>query len=161
MHDFHQIPSLHEEIWRPRGGNFPNRWFVWASQHPTSHTFALLFGKTYTKAPRMDWTIIGWVLVFKTFEITEKSFSSGPKMADKNERTFTEEQLRAHEGELNLQMGFNKGASQSGHGGEITFKFLKIININFSLLGIFRLWQLSSHVKSTRKRNVSLNYFST
>lgn len=41
----------------------------------------------------------------------------GPKMADKNERTFTEEQLRAHEGELNLQMGFNKGASQSGHGG--------------------------------------------
>ncbi|CAH0581489.1 unnamed protein product [Chrysodeixis includens] len=41
----------------------------------------------------------------------------GPKMAEKNERTFTEEQLRAHESELNLQMGFNKGASQSGHGG--------------------------------------------
>lgn len=41
----------------------------------------------------------------------------GPKMADKNERTFTEEQLRANQGELNLQMGFNKGASQSGHGG--------------------------------------------
>lgn len=41
----------------------------------------------------------------------------GPKMADKNERTFTEEQLRAHEGELNLQMGYNKGASQSGVGG--------------------------------------------
>ncbi|XP_063626243.1 muscle-specific protein 20 [Cydia splendana] len=41
----------------------------------------------------------------------------GPKMADKNERTFTEEQLRAHNSELNLQMGFNKGASQSGHGG--------------------------------------------
>lgn len=41
----------------------------------------------------------------------------GPKMADKNERSFTEEQLRAHEGELNLQMGFNKGASQAGHGG--------------------------------------------
>ncbi|KAF9810101.1 hypothetical protein SFRURICE_011269 [Spodoptera frugiperda] len=41
----------------------------------------------------------------------------GPKMAEKNERTFTEEQLRAHEAELNLQMGFNKGASQSGHGG--------------------------------------------
>lgn len=41
----------------------------------------------------------------------------GPKMADKNERSFTEEQLRASEGELNLQMGFNKGASQSGHGG--------------------------------------------
>ncbi|XP_044758028.1 myophilin [Coccinella septempunctata] len=40
----------------------------------------------------------------------------GPKMADKNERHFTEEQLRAHEGELNLQMGYNKGASQSGLG---------------------------------------------
>ncbi|XP_030767626.1 muscle-specific protein 20 [Sitophilus oryzae] len=43
--------------------------------------------------------------------------SLGPKMADKNERTFTEEQLRASEGQLNLQMGYNKGASQSGHGG--------------------------------------------
>jgi len=38
-------------------------------------------------------------------------------MADKNERQFTEEQLRANEGQLNLQMGYNKGASQSGHGG--------------------------------------------
>ncbi|KAG5671079.1 hypothetical protein PVAND_001293 [Polypedilum vanderplanki] len=43
--------------------------------------------------------------------------SLGPKMAEKNERTFTEEQLRAHQGELNLQMGYNKGASQAGHGG--------------------------------------------
>lgn len=41
----------------------------------------------------------------------------GPKMADKNERTFTEEQLNAHKSELNLQMGYNKGASQAGHGG--------------------------------------------
>lgn len=41
----------------------------------------------------------------------------GPKMAEKNERTFTEEQLKAHEAHLNLQMGYNKGASQSGHGG--------------------------------------------
>lgn len=41
----------------------------------------------------------------------------GPKMADKNERTFTDEQLRSSEGLLNLQMGYNKGASQSGHGG--------------------------------------------
>jgi hypothetical protein len=38
-------------------------------------------------------------------------------MSDENKRTFTEEQLRANEGHLNLQMGFNKGASQSGHGG--------------------------------------------
>ncbi|OXU27165.1 hypothetical protein TSAR_014517 [Trichomalopsis sarcophagae] len=41
----------------------------------------------------------------------------GPKMADENKRTFSEDQLRASEGHLNLQMGFNKGASQSGHGG--------------------------------------------
>ncbi|CAB0001973.1 unnamed protein product [Nesidiocoris tenuis] len=41
----------------------------------------------------------------------------GPKMADENKREFTEAQLRAHEGELNLQMGYNKGASQSGQGG--------------------------------------------
>jgi len=43
--------------------------------------------------------------------------SLGPKMADKNERTFTEEQLRASEGQVNLQAGYNKGASQAGHGG--------------------------------------------
>ena len=43
--------------------------------------------------------------------------SLGPKMADKNERAFTEEQLKASEGHLGLQMGYNKGASQSGHGG--------------------------------------------
>lgn len=40
----------------------------------------------------------------------------GPKMADANKREFTEDQLRASEGHLNLQMGFNKGASQSGLG---------------------------------------------
>jgi len=40
----------------------------------------------------------------------------GPKMAEECKREFTEEQLRAHEGELNLQMGFNKGASQAGAG---------------------------------------------
>ncbi|XP_052900086.1 myophilin [Anopheles moucheti] len=40
----------------------------------------------------------------------------GPKMADKNERNFSDEQLRAHHGELNLQMGYNKGASQAGLG---------------------------------------------
>lgn len=38
-------------------------------------------------------------------------------MAEKNERQFTEDQLRASEGVLNLQMGYNKGASQAGHGG--------------------------------------------
>ncbi|KAF0288054.1 Muscle-specific protein 20 [Amphibalanus amphitrite] len=43
--------------------------------------------------------------------------SLGPKMADANKREFSESQLRAHEGQLNLQMGYNKGASQAGHGG--------------------------------------------
>ncbi|XP_018332049.1 muscle-specific protein 20 [Agrilus planipennis] len=46
-----------------------------------------------------------------------KGPSLGPKMAEKCERQFTEEQLRSSEGLLNLQMGYNKGASQSGHGG--------------------------------------------
>lgn len=43
--------------------------------------------------------------------------SLGPKMAEENKRTFTEDQLRASEGQVNLQMGYNKGATQAGHGG--------------------------------------------
>jgi len=47
-----------------------------------------------------------------------KGPSLGPKMADKNEREFSEEQLRADQGHLNLlTSGYNKGASQAGHGG--------------------------------------------
>jgi len=38
----------------------------------------------------------------------------GPKESSKNVREFTEEQLRASEGIVNLQYGSNKGASQSG-----------------------------------------------
>ena len=38
----------------------------------------------------------------------------GPKESEKNVRTFTEEQLRASEGIVNLQYGTNKGASQTG-----------------------------------------------
>lgn len=37
-------------------------------------------------------------------------------MADENKREFTEEQLRASEGHVGLQAGFNKGASQAGVG---------------------------------------------
>ena len=40
----------------------------------------------------------------------------GPKMADENKREFTEEQLRAHEGHIGLQAGYNKGANQAGIG---------------------------------------------
>jgi len=40
--------------------------------------------------------------------------SMGPKESSKNVRDFTEEQLRASEGIVNLQYGSNKGASQSG-----------------------------------------------
>lgn len=38
----------------------------------------------------------------------------GPKESEKNVRNFSEEQLRASEGIVNLQYGSNKGASQSG-----------------------------------------------
>ena len=42
----------------------------------------------------------------------------GPKMATKNERNFTEEQVRqGRDGMVGLQSGSNKGASQAGHGG--------------------------------------------
>ena len=44
--------------------------------------------------------------------------SLGPKMAVKNERNFTEEQIRqGRDGMVGLQSGSNKGASQAGHGG--------------------------------------------
>lgn len=36
------------------------------------------------------------------------------------------QQLRASEGHLNLQMGYNKGASQSGHGGMGKIILLKV-----------------------------------
>eukprot|EP00088_Acartia_fossae_P013493 TRINITY_DN17091_c0_g1_i1.p2 TRINITY_DN17091_c0_g1~~TRINITY_DN17091_c0_g1_i1.p2 ORF type:complete len:171 (+),score=61.18 TRINITY_DN17091_c0_g1_i1:38-550(+) len=42
----------------------------------------------------------------------------GPKMATKNERNFTEEQILAgRNSQISLQAGSNKGASQAGHGG--------------------------------------------
>ncbi|CAB4055193.1 TAGLN [Lepeophtheirus salmonis] len=42
----------------------------------------------------------------------------GPKMSTKNERNFTEEQIKAgRDSQIGLQAGSNKGASQAGHGG--------------------------------------------
>ncbi|XP_013780565.1 myophilin-like [Limulus polyphemus] len=38
----------------------------------------------------------------------------GPKPSEENKREFTEEQLRASEGMINLQYGTNKGANASG-----------------------------------------------
>jgi len=38
----------------------------------------------------------------------------GPKMSEENKRQFSDEQLRASEGIINLQYGSNKGASQAG-----------------------------------------------
>ena len=38
----------------------------------------------------------------------------GPKESSENKRNFSEEQLRAGEGEIGLQAGWNKGASQAG-----------------------------------------------
>jgi hypothetical protein len=40
--------------------------------------------------------------------------SIGPKESSKNVRNFSEEQLKASEGIINLQYGSNKGATQSG-----------------------------------------------
>ncbi|XP_018564601.1 myophilin [Anoplophora glabripennis] len=40
--------------------------------------------------------------------------SIGPKEAEKNERTFSEEKLKAGQTIIGLQMGSNKGANQSG-----------------------------------------------
>merc|ERR1712179_620787 len=43
---------------------------------------------------------------------------TGPKMGTENKREFSEEQIRAgRDGQVGLQAGSNKGASQSGHGG--------------------------------------------
>ena len=42
----------------------------------------------------------------------------GPKMATKNERNFTEEDIRkGRDAQVGLQAGQNKGATQAGHGG--------------------------------------------
>lgn len=38
----------------------------------------------------------------------------GPKEAEKNERQFSEEQLKQGQSVIGLQMGTNKGASQAG-----------------------------------------------
>merc|ERR1712027_5756 len=41
----------------------------------------------------------------------------GPKMSTENKRNFTEEQIKkGRDGQIGLQAGSNKGASQAGHG---------------------------------------------
>ena len=42
------------------------------------------------------------------------TFGFGPKESKANKREFTQEQLRAGEGMIGLQMGSNKGATQAG-----------------------------------------------
>jgi len=42
----------------------------------------------------------------------------GPKMSTENKRNFSEEQIKkGRDGQIGLQAGSNKGASQAGHGG--------------------------------------------
>ena len=42
----------------------------------------------------------------------------GPKMSTENKRNFSEEQIKqGRDGQVGLQAGSNKGASQAGHGG--------------------------------------------
>ncbi|KAL6422878.1 hypothetical protein ACFW04_010422 [Cataglyphis niger] len=48
----------------------------------------------------------------------------GPKPAEENKRSFTEEQLRAGEGLIGLQAGTNKGATQAGQNFGATRKIL-------------------------------------
>ncbi|KAF6019063.1 Chd64 [Bugula neritina] len=43
-----------------------------------------------------------------------RKFGLGPKEATKNEREFTEEQMKAGQTVIGLQMGTNRGASQAG-----------------------------------------------
>jgi len=45
---------------------------------------------------------------------TKGKLGIGPKESQQNKREFTEEQLRAGDGVIGLQMGSNKGASQAG-----------------------------------------------
>lgn len=42
----------------------------------------------------------------------------GPKMATENKREFSQEEIRQmRDGQIGLQAGQNKGATQAGHGG--------------------------------------------
>ncbi len=50
----------------------------------------------------------------KAPKIGYRGASLGPKEATSNRRDFSQEQLRAGEGIIGLQAGYNKGASQSG-----------------------------------------------
>ena len=53
--------------------------------------------------------------IFIYFQAQAKGYKGfGPKEADKNERHFTDEQLKAGQGVIGLQMGSNKGATQAG-----------------------------------------------
>lgn len=58
--------------------------------------------------------------------------SLGPKESLKNERHFTDEQLKAGQGVIGLQMGSNKGASQSGmsFGGQRFINDMKIDEVS-------------------------------
>merc|ERR1712071_294571 len=96
--EYSKVPSKFEEIWCPRGGDFPNSRFVRKAKYSSSYSLPLCFESTHSEASGVHWS------------------ASGPKMAEKNEREFTEEQLRAHEGHVGLQAGYNKGASQAGVG---------------------------------------------
>lgn len=57
-------------------------------------------------------------IVFPVFQAQSKGYDGpvlGPKIAEKNERGFSEEQVKAsREGHIGMQAGTNKLASQSG-----------------------------------------------
>lgn len=58
-----------------------------------------------------------WIIFYLYLQARKNGYPGpglGPKEADRNERNFTEEQLKAGNNIISLQMGSNKGASQAG-----------------------------------------------
>lgn len=115
-----EVPGRRQSLRLASRRNFPDCRFIRKKEHFTgteNSPFTLYYYSVF-----VFYFIKVALSLYALGRITQKhpeynGPSLGPKMADENKRTFTEEQLRAHEGELNLQMGYNKGASQSGHGG--------------------------------------------
>ena len=55
------------------------------------------------------------IILHYVFQARDKGYKGfGPKEATENKRDFTEEQLKAGQNVIGLQMGTNKGASQAG-----------------------------------------------
>jgi len=89
---------------------------AWASQYgvPASNTFqtASLYEATNLASVQRALFNVGGVAKKKGF-----TPAIGVKVSDENKRSFTQEQLKAGDGIIGLQMGTNTGASQAGMTG--------------------------------------------